>query len=142
MHSKLPATLTEQDAAALAAGYLRYVAVLRQDDDDTENREATRDEAAYDIVKRLVEDGSPGTAWLAVRELLRQTPDDDLEVSAAGPLEDLVRAHGFAIAGELLAEAERDDRFRWALGCIWIGPDSVPTSLYEVVRQARQDSRA
>ena len=142
MPSNSLASVTEQDAMALAAAYLRYVEALRRDDDDSESVEATRDEVAYGTVRRLIASGPPETAWAAVRELLRQTPDDDLEVSAAGPLEDLVRAQGFALAGELLAEAERDARFRWALGCIWIGPDSVPGPLYEVIRQAADESRA
>src|SRR4051812_12473438 len=104
MISELADSFSEHDAATLAAGDLRYVAALRRDDDD-ESPEAAADEAAFGAVKRLVANGPPAAAWLAVREVLRQTPDDDLEVSAAGPLEDLVRAHGFTLAGELLAEA-------------------------------------
>ena len=88
------------DTAALAEGYLRYRAELRQDDqaDDDEYIESPN-ERADSAVNHLLWYGPARRAWEVVLEILRRTPDAD-------------------------AEAERDPRFKWALGCIWLDEES------------------
>ena len=111
---------------AVVAGYLRHSAALRARDDGRIWDPADPDTAAYDALHRLVFGGPAAEAWPLVLALLRATPDGELDVQAAGPLEDLVRVHGAALVGEVEAEAARDERFRWALGCIWLREGDLP----------------
>ena len=113
--------LSDAEISALVAGYLRYVAELRRDDPDAlASPETNPDERSYNTVEALIRNGPTAEAWPVVLEVLRQTPDEELDASAAGPLEDLVLRHGEALVEAIEAEAGRDERFRWALGCIWL----------------------
>ncbi|HEX8670645.1 MAG TPA: hypothetical protein VF710_02100 [Longimicrobium sp.] len=84
------------------------------------------EEAGHEAFEGAIWNGPAQTAWRLVLELLRTAPDDDLGFYAAGPLEDLVRLHGAELIDELEAEARRDSRFRWALGCIWLSHGELP----------------
>jgi len=113
--------LSPAEISALAAGYLRYVVELRRDDPDAvSSPETDPDERAYKTVDTMIRKGAATDAWPVVLELLRQTPDEDLGHSAAGPLEGLVLRHGEALVEAIEAEAAADERFRWALGRIWL----------------------
>ncbi|HEX8848274.1 MAG TPA: hypothetical protein VF761_01950 [Gemmatimonadaceae bacterium] len=112
---------SDAEISALAAGYLRYVVALRGDDPDAvSSPETNPDEWAYKTVETMIRKGAAAEAWPVVLELLRQTPDAELGNSAAGPLEALVLRHGEALVEAIEAEAAQDERFRWALGCIWL----------------------
>ena len=107
------------------AAYVRYAEALSQGvPDDTP--EMDRDERAYDEVWRAIRDGSAAYAWELVRAVLRGAPDERLDAYAVGPLEDLVRIRGAEVVDFIEAEAKADERFRWALGCIWAEAEALP----------------
>ena len=123
------------DPDVVVAGYLREWAALRRDDPDAAYDPYDPDTAASDALRRVVRDGPPEAAWDLVRRLLRQAPDAELDVHAAGPLEDLVLRWGAELVERIEAEAAADERFRWALGCIWLlVGDLSPVVLERVVR--------
>lgn len=64
--------------------------------------------------------------WGLVREPVQRAPDHVLEFVAAGPLEHLVPAHGSALVDRLEHEAARDERFKSALGGIWMRHGDLP----------------
>jgi hypothetical protein len=130
--------ITAHTAAAIAAAYLRYVKTLRSDA-STDAPTNEDEEAAYDRVDRLNFDGPADAAWLVVREILRQTPDEELYIVAAGPLEELVRHHAYALEANLLAEAETDERFRWALGGLWVEESQVPPRVWLAIRKSHAE---
>jgi hypothetical protein len=79
--------------------------------------------------------GPAEAAWELVLEVLRRAPEERLDVYAAGPLEDLVRRWGVDLLEEIEKEASRNERFRWALGCIWLLVGDLPsTELERIVR--------
>ncbi|HEX8454006.1 MAG TPA: hypothetical protein VF647_18110 [Longimicrobium sp.] len=102
------------------------------DPDDSE-------EAGHDAFEGAIWDGPAQTAWRLVLELLRTAPDDDLGFYAAGPLEDLVRLHGAELIEDVEAEARRDSRFRWALGCIWLSHGELPADILARIVRASGD---
>jgi hypothetical protein len=109
----------------LVAAYVRYAEALGQGvPDDTP--EVDSDARAYDEVERVIRDGSAAYAWELVRAILRRAPDERLDVYAVGPLEDLVRKRGAEVVENIEAEAKADERFRWALGCIWAEAKALP----------------
>lgn len=124
------------DVGTAVRGYLRYSHSLRTDDEDAVWEPEDPDTAAYKAVENAIREAPALTAWTVVRALLQQTEDRELDVQAAGPLEELVRRRGAELIGEIEAEAERDPRFRWALGCIWLRLGDLPTPVLERVVQA------
>ena len=123
------------DVKAVAAAYLRYSKSLRSDADPNAiwSPETDPDCAAYDLVDQAVRSGPADRAWELVLEVLRQAPDDDLDTQAAGPLEELVRRRGVALIEQVEREAHRDQRFRWALGCIWLDVGDLPPDILDRV---------
>ena len=123
------------DPKALADGYLRYAADLRKVRlaDITDDYVETADERAYDVLNQLARDGPARPAWQAVLELVRRTPDAELDIVAVGPLEVLVRRHGWTLIVQIESESARDPRFQWALGCIWLDEDEeeLPTEILD-----------
>src|SRR5215208_117941 len=81
------------DPSALAQGFIRYTERLRWDEDAGAfpNLETAADEAAYAAVYRALRDGPPAWAWRVTRAVLQHAPDAELDVYAAGALEDIVR---------------------------------------------------
>jgi hypothetical protein len=121
------------DPDAVAAGYLRHSAELRRDDDpDAAHDPRDADTAAYDALDRIVRRGPPAAGWDLVVRVLRQSHDDELGLHAAGPLEDLVRHWGAELVDRIEAEAAGDERFRRALGGIWLSVRDLPP---EVMRR-------
>lgn len=116
------------DRQALVAGYLRYVEALpgAAHPDEPRDEAAERTHAAVDGILRH---GPPELAWELVVEILRRAPDERLDAVAAGPLEDVVLRFGPALVDRIEREAERDERFRWALGCIWIVVGDLPAEV-------------
>ena len=125
----------EINRAALVDGYVRFAEALGGGvPDDTAETEAASD--AYRAVEKLITLGPARLAWDVVVEILRRAPDDRLDVYAAGPLEDLVRFHGVELVDVIEREAARDERFRWALGCIWLTVGELPPSVIERIVRA------
>lgn len=62
----------------------------------------------------------PDAAWPVVLALVAVARDDgDLAVVAAGPIEELLVAHGPRVIERVEAQAARDPRFRRALSGVW-----------------------
>ena len=123
------------DRETLIAGYVRFVEALGRGVPD-QSAEMDVASEAYHAVDKLIARGPAQSAWELVLELLRRAPDDRLDVYAAGPLENLVRHHGVELADVIEREAARDDRFRWALGCIWLTVGELPAETLERVVRA------
>jgi hypothetical protein len=63
---------------------------------------------------------SPEIAWLAIVELSRQSlSNKQIEVLAAGPLEDLLAYHGAAFIDRIEKESRVYRAFRDLLGGVW-----------------------
>jgi hypothetical protein len=124
------------DIDTVVRGYLRSMrrplngdakAVYDQDDPD---------EIADDAMRTAIFQAPARTAWELVRALIRRAPDDELGFHATGALEDLVSQRGAELIDEIEAEAERDARFRWAFGCLWLSHGELPADVLERVIQA------
>ncbi|HST59291.1 MAG TPA: hypothetical protein VLK84_11390 [Longimicrobium sp.] len=120
-------------------GYLRYSESLRHEDPvgDAYDRDEPiaadepddRDQAAWDALETAIRDAPAPVAWALVVMLLRRAPDDRLGFYAAGPLEELVIHRAAELVGEIEVEARRDERFRWALGCVWVSTEALPDEI-------------
>lgn len=80
----------------------------------------------WDAVTSFVHTAPAEEAWNLVLMLVRRAPDEVLGNVAAGPLEDVVRLHGAALVDWIEGEARRDERFRWALGGVWLSRGILP----------------
>jgi hypothetical protein len=128
-------SMPEIDSEKLIAGYIQFAEALALGaPEDTPEMDAAAD--AYHAVERLIRQGRPTRSWPLVLEILRRAPDDRLDVYAAGPLEDLVRLHGAELVDAIEHEAAANERFRWALGCIWLLIDDLPVDTMERVVRA------
>ncbi len=77
--------------------------------------------------------GDVESAWPLVRELLRKAADDRmLAFIAAGPLEDLISLHGWALMERVAEAARSDQKLRRALTGIWV--DELPEELLRRLR--------
>jgi len=90
----------------------------------------------WDAVNDFVHTAPAEDAWDLVLELVRRAPDEVLGDVAAGPLEDVVRLHGAALVEWIEGEARRDERFRWALGCVWLSRGALPREAEDRIVQA------
>ena len=118
---------SEVETAALVSGYLRYAEGLRVP--NSPDLDESSDEDAWEEVSRIIQDGPSSYAFKLLVELLKRAPDSDLDVYAAGPLEELLRRHGAVVIEDVEREAESDDRFRWALGYTWLQSDDLPAEI-------------
>jgi hypothetical protein len=133
--SPLGANVEASECERIAAGHVTYVEKLASGGqaDDLDARDGEREFAE---VKQRIHEGPSHVAWELVLEVLRRVPDERLEVYAAGPLEDLVRRWGVDLVGDIEREASRDERFRWALGCIWLLVGDLPSTELERIVHA------
>ena len=74
---------------------------------------------ADDCIDELVSKSPEGAIRFIVAALPHITSDGDLALFAAGPLENLVAAHGASVIDEIEQEARRNSRFRFLLSGIW-----------------------
>jgi hypothetical protein len=122
----------------IAIGYIEYVeAISRRDSADLLVPDDA--ERAHSKLQRVVREGPAQLAWTLVSEVLRRVPDEQLDAYAAGLLEDLVRRWGTELVGVIEDEAERNERFRWALGCIWLLVDDLPSNVLARIVKASDD---
>lgn len=132
-------TASTADSDALAAAYVRYSEIHGQRvPEDTPEMDA--DERAYSVVDGAMRTAAPERAWELVLAVLKRAPDDRLDVYAAGPLEELVRHQGTELVSVIEAEAARDERFRWALGCIWLQAKQLPADVLARIVRASGDA--
>lgn len=74
-----------------------------------------------EVNARVARGGLPAVDVISA--LLQAAPDGEgAMLVAAGPLEDLVRKHGDVLAEDIEYMAMRDERFRYALGGVWLPP--------------------
>jgi hypothetical protein len=73
---------------------------------------------------------------MLTQAVLRAAPNDRLDVYAAGVLESLVRGQGTALVAEIESAAAGDERFRWALGRIWLTEGDLPPDVMGRIVQA------
>ena len=126
---------SELDATEVARGYIRCSAELsrhNQDPGAAWNSETDPDQRDFEIVERAIRGGPALRAWQLVVAILAQETDDRLAFQAAGPLEDLVRLRGTEVVELVEAEATSNERFKWALGKIWVFAKDLPA---DVVRR-------
>lgn len=120
------------DVETVVSGYLRYSRRPRDDRNDYDHPDTIADDA----LRNAIVSAPASVAWELVRTLLRQADDGELSFHAAGLLEDLVALRGAELIGEIEAEARADERFRWALGCIWLSHGALPNDVLERVVRA------
>jgi len=132
----------ESDVEDIARGYLRCSDSLSPEnfDPDSAYDPDDPDERAYEIVHRAIREGPAERAWELVTAVLRLSPDERLGFQAAGPLEDIVRRWGTELVGRIEAEAAADERFRWALGGIWVRSDDLPSDVTARIVAASGDA--
>jgi hypothetical protein len=107
----------------VAANWITYA---RYDPREAPNRVYERGWLIYELARL-----HPELAWEAIKCVVARYAEDELFTeddtearrivgnTAAGPLEDLLASHGFAFIEAVEAEARRDRRMLWALGCVW-----------------------
>ena len=108
------------DIPQLVEGYLRHA-----------KTRADADFWAYDAVCEIVRGpgSTPEDAWDLVQAIVaRVAPGDEalIEYVAAGPVEDLVIAHGATLVDRIEAEAAANPHFRAHLAGIWLVDDDLP----------------
>jgi hypothetical protein len=123
------------DVTSIARGYIRCADVLSSSDwdpDEIWSPETNPDQRAYEIIDAAIRGESAARAWELVVAILRESSDARLAHHASGPLEDLVRLRGAELIEPIEHEARRDQRFRRALGRIWLRSSALPE---DVVRR-------
>jgi hypothetical protein len=121
-------SLSTMDAAEIAVGYMRHKDALRAllDGPSAQQDWETFDAQAYDYVYRVVAEGPLERAWEIVVAVLRAVSDDRLAAEAVNCLEPLVQQRGADLLDRIEQEARYNDRFRWALGQIWLDHGDMP----------------
>jgi hypothetical protein len=122
--------MTPAELEALVEGYFRDWTVLRSGSRAERlalERDANR---PWDTLAQLLTGPSEvDQAWPLILALIEQAPSDEaLAYVAAGPLEDLIHAHGAEFGDRIVDQARRDPRLRQALGGVW-GWERVPEPL-------------
>jgi len=87
---------------------------------------------AHDVLDDVAEH-DPELAWAVICRVLGDSPTQGvLEVTAAGPLEDLLRAHGAAFIDRVEAVARSSETWRKALHIVRVAPaeDTVTQRLF------------
>jgi hypothetical protein len=116
------------DPTEIAIGYMRYKDALPElfNVPDSELDWESFDSQAYDYVYRIIGDGPLERAWEIVLAVLRAASDDRLAQEAVGCLEPVVQRRGADLLDRIEQEARHDERFRWALGQIWLDTRDMP----------------
>ena len=111
------------DPEQIASDWIHYT---RFDPNKSPDDVQERAWVLYDAARR-----EPMVAWAAIKSVIGRYSEvelfgsDDTEAKrllaniAAGPLEGLLAEHGSGIIAIVEAEARRDRRMFWTLGCVW-----------------------
>jgi hypothetical protein len=98
----------------------------------------------FDWLTEMLNYGSadgPDRAWPIILTLIAQAPDENtLVFIGSGALEDLVNMAGTEFQDRIIDLAERDPRFRVALGAVW-QHDTVPPTLSALIEASRSRVR-
>lgn len=79
----------------------------------------------------------PELAWQAILEILkRELTDEQRELLAAGPMEDLLVRHGAAFIGRVEAEANVNSRLNHLFGGVW--RREMPIEVWERIEKTRK----
>lgn len=112
----------------LIRGYFRFTDELRRGvPPNTPEVDALHH--AYTALEHTVRSGPINEAWLLVREVLRRAPDEELALYAVALLELFVNWRRDDAVPCIEREAADDDRFKWALGRIYLDADLSDDSL-------------
>lgn len=111
------------DPEQIASDWIAYALLdPRRAPDDVHERGWVLYDAAYD---------RPLLAWTAIKAVVGCYPENELFADydteakrvlakvAAGPLENLLAEHGTDFIERIEAEAKRNRRMFWTLGCVW-----------------------
>ena len=112
----------------LIRGYFGFTDELRRGVPPDTPEVAALDHA-YTALEREVRSGPIDKAWLLVREVLRRAPDDELAQYAVALLELFVSLRREDAVPFIEREAADDERFKWALGRIYLDADLPADSL-------------
>jgi len=78
---------------------------------------------------------APEECWAAILEVLNKEPSQKvIGVLAAGPLEDLIEAHGPEYIERIEREAKNNPKFRYLLGGVW---ESSTSEVWDRIEEAR-----
>ena len=101
-----------------------------------------RSQRGYNIMATLIF-REPAAAWLVLLGVLERAPsDDEVDMLAAGPLEDFVRRHADEYIDLIDERATDDPRFRRALSKMWCWPSLSPSSRDRLLRHVPDHRRA
>jgi hypothetical protein len=71
----------------------------------------------------------PDLAWPVLLRVISEAEDQEmLETIGAGPLEDVLRAHGEALVAEVEEESCSNQKLRCALGSVWLPRKDDPVT--------------
>ena len=110
---------------ALVAAWIRYTVEKRPEDF-----------WAWDSASSISSGSDTEAAWNLVVALVRNAPDEALGSIGAGPLENLLNVHGAVLVDWIVGEAQRDHRFREALGGAWLARGTLPSVIENRIVQA------
>lgn len=122
------------DNADLAASYWEYYRLaFSEDRQDRLVAERTRD-VAGEVVNDAALENAPGVVPLLLT-LAEAAPDDAaLAYLGAGPIEDLLAHHALDVVDEIDEQAQRHEKFRYALRCAWFD-DKLPEQAAKRLRR-------
>ncbi|MFI5282227.1 MAG: hypothetical protein ACHQ0J_03765 [Candidatus Dormibacterales bacterium] len=102
---------------------------MANEDTDLADAYWGRSEAAHNRVENAIRAGGRA-AVLLLEQLAAAAPDEAALCSlGAGPLEDLVRWEGVALADELDSALERQPKLRVALRCVRVGVETLDSDI-------------
>lgn len=91
-------------------------------------------EWAVDRLWELVND-DPDEAWTLIRGIISATSGEEALCNVgAGPLEALIRYHGDRFIDQIESAARQDEKFRFALSCVWASDSPVGPRLETLLR--------
>jgi hypothetical protein len=119
----MPLDLDEMNKTAEA-----WIALHRLPEDSSEREQRFW---SHERLWELIQD-DPETAWNIIQIIRREGSDKVLANLAAGPLEDLLVAHGDRFIDRIEALAGHDTQFRKLLGATW--QNSIPGTLWSRIK--------
>jgi hypothetical protein len=112
----------------LISGYIRFTDELRRGvPPNTPEMDAL--DHAHTALTNMVRSGPIDEAWGLVREVLRRAPDEELAQYSVALLEFFVSCRREVAVPLIEREAAADERFKWALGRVYLDADLPNDSL-------------